>query len=834
MGRDWFSVMPLQTTMLTDSQSQRHVAARSAVIVVAVVFFLVGTACEREQFGDKTVTIDPSRQGSVPIGDEPDAPGDFNKPPVYRLSAGQATRVAEQTVPPSGGRVTVNAPGSPADGLSIEIPPGSYDHTVNFTVSEAPVESFDSLIPLTPISPVFTIENGGEYSRDLMKITIPAKVADGHFAMPLIYEPKTGALDGMPVLSINQEGVTAVTRHFCQILLLQAPLGQFTGRIDSFFRIGKDSWPFPNQGSWWSPGGICSGMSLGAIWYFQNHARLGMPRLHFAHDTEASFRSPNYPWDDTWGLRFASRVQVAPETAVHHKLSDVLEAELKRDSTDYYANAWLSLLVNLATTLQPQYVSVFPGAGGDGHAMVAWAASVEERRLHIYDPNFPNEYDPNFPDEKGRYIEFTDTGINGYVSANRVDDEEETEVVVFDQLFPTMGVAVVDQKLISRAWADRGKRGSGTPPPLPYQLMVERDDGTEEPLVDGFLNDSETLKVKITGSSGAFLSFDPAQPAGGVVPEAGASVSIDTDRLIIHGALQDEWNNPIPLGDGENLIGLRIEGVNQTEMKTHRAWLDFRWIRVIRASMMLSPSSLSVAEGTAGTFRATLTREAPAVFAWYLDDAPLPGVGDGPEATMYFEGPGDFTVRVEATVKGEDHVATAESRVVVGTIDLKVNKTPVAVGEKVQFSVETSRAPTRLEYTWRLPDRGAITGTNPGPTASFNKPGNPEVRVDVRDQATGMLWGSGSVRVAVVETAVSESDDSTRDPKEEVGIPDTMRDISGQGASGSSGVNAQALQVERKALKNRQDALILQNKMGTDEFKRVVARIKQIDRLLGR
>jgi len=819
-------MMPPWTPMPTDSRTRRDVFAKSFVLIAAIAFLLVGLGCDTEPFGDETVTINPSRQAGVPNGDLAGPAEDFIPPPVYRLSTGQATRVSEQTVPPGGGRVTVHAPGSPADGLSIEIPPGAYDRAVNFTVSEAPVESFDSLIPLTPISPVFTIENGGEYSQSLMKITIPAEVADGHFAMPFIYDPKTGALDGMPVLSIDQHGVTAVTRHFCQILLLQAPLGQFTGRIDSFFRIGIDSWPFSNQGSWWSPGGICSGMSLGAIWYFQNHTRLGLPQLHFAHDTEVSFRSPNYPWDDAWGLRFASRVQVAPDTIVHDELTEVLEAELERDSADYYANAWLSLLVNLATTLQPQYVSVFEGASDDGHAMIAWAASVAERRLYIYDPNYPSEMD--------RYIEFTDTGIVGYVSATRVDDDEETKTIVFDQLFPTMGAAVVDQARISRAWADRGKRGSGTPPPLPYQLMVEKDDGTEEPLADGFQTDSETLKVKITGGSGAFLSFDPAQPAGGIVPEAGASVSIDTDRLIIHGALQDEWNTPFALGEGENLIGLRIDGLNPTELKTHRAWLDFRWIRVFRSSMVLSPAALSVAVGAVETFRATLTREAPAVFSWYLDDALLPGVGNGPEATISFDGPGDYTVRAEATVKGEDHVAKAESRVKVGTIELKVDKPQVVVGEKVRFNAVTHRAPERLEYTWRLPDRGPITGTNSGPTASFKKPGNMEVRVDVRDQATGKLWGSGSVRVAVIETAVPESEDWTRRPKEEVGISDTIRKIPGQGTSSSAGINAQALQVELQALKNQQDALILQNKMGTDEFKRVVARIKEIDRLLGR
>lgn len=811
--------------MLKDSRIRHRVVAKGAVIAAAVGLLLVGLGCDTEPFGDETVTIDPSRQGSIPIGDEPDAAGDFIPPPVYRLSTGRATRVAELTVPSSGGRLTVDSPGNPADGLSIEIPAGAYDRAVNFTVSEAPVESFDTLIPLTPISSVFTIDNGGEYSRELMRITIPAEVADGHFAMPFVYDPKTGSLDGLPVLSRDQHGITAVTRHFCPILLLHAPLGQFTGRIDSFFSIAKDSWPFPNEGSWWSPGGICSGMSLGAVWYFQNHMRLGMQRLRFAHDTETSFRSPGFPGDDAWGIRFASRIQAAEEATSDDTLLDALEAELERDESEYYANAWRSLLFNLATTHQPQYVSIFPENDPVGHAIVVWGASVDERRLYVYDPSFPKE--------TGRFIQFTDTGIEDYISATRVDDDQ-AEIAVFSKLFPTMGTAVVDPALISQAWADRSKRDSGSYPAMPYRLMVAKEDGTEEPLADGYQTDSETLKVMVTGGSGAFLAFDTFQPVSGVVPAAGASISIDRNEFfILHGARQDAWNDPFPLGEGENLIGFKIDGVNQAQLKTHRAWLDFRWIRVYQSSMVLAPAALSISDGTAETFRASLTRQEPAVFSWYLDDAPLPGVGNGPEATIMFDGPGDYTVRAEAVVKGEEHVATAESRVAVGTVDLTVDKTPVAVGEKVRFNVMTTRAPQNLEYTWRLPDRRPITGTNSGPTASFKSPGNLEVNVDIRDRATGLLWGSDSVRVAVVEQGVAETD-WTRESKKDVGIPDTIRDIPGEGTSGPADVNMKALRDERNALANRMNSLILQNKTGSDEFKQINARIKEIDRLLGR
>ena len=83
-----------------------------AVITAIVSFLLVALALF---FVVKAYNPDAARDGyRLPVGvvegAGPDMADTFNPPPVYLLSAGPATRVAEQAVPPNGGLVAVHAP----------------------------------------------------------------------------------------------------------------------------------------------------------------------------------------------------------------------------------------------------------------------------------------------------------------------------------------------------------------------------------------------------------------------------------------------------------------------------------------------------------------------------------------------------------------------------------------------------------------------------------------------------------------------------------------------------------------------------------------------------
>ena len=121
------------------------VAALSAIVVVASIMVL--TVCP-------SVT-------SVP------------RQPVGGIVTGDAVQVTVKTIPLSGGSVLVDKPGHPLHGFRIEVPDRAFDSRREFNVSSAPIKSHTFGKDFNPVSPLVTVENGGEYSDKPLVVTIP-------------------------------------------------------------------------------------------------------------------------------------------------------------------------------------------------------------------------------------------------------------------------------------------------------------------------------------------------------------------------------------------------------------------------------------------------------------------------------------------------------------------------------------------------------------------------------------------------------------------------------------------------------------------------------------
>ena len=118
-----------------------------------------------------------------------------------KIITGKNIDIANETIPVSGGRVVVNAPGNPLNDLAIDIPANAYENKRKFHISFANVQSYDCRPDFHPLTPLITISNGGGYSQDPMVLTMPVHVLPGHFAMAFIYNDETGQLEGMPLLA---------------------------------------------------------------------------------------------------------------------------------------------------------------------------------------------------------------------------------------------------------------------------------------------------------------------------------------------------------------------------------------------------------------------------------------------------------------------------------------------------------------------------------------------------------------------------------------------------------------------------------------------------------
>jgi hypothetical protein len=387
------------------------------------------------------------------------------------MQLGKGVKVAQTTVPASGGTVDVEAPGSALDGLRITVPEGAYDKSQRFTVAEVPIENWDLGPNFHPVGPAIRVDNGHRFAEAPMTVEIPVSTDADKFAMAFFYDSRTGELEGIPPVAVEADKLTVATSHFSDIVITEIDRTTLDSlELDTGFAPGVDDWQFPNHGSIVAPGGHCAGQSITAMWYFYEQKRLkGEPSLY------ALFDNNNYPYrttslwfDDSWGYRFAS-------TAQHHLLWGTRSTDMFSrfgdlgDQWTYYAFGYSMLL-----TGEPQFAYISgtytdaQGAVQSGaHAIIAY--KIGAHRIYVADPNYPGQSD--------RYIRFEGQKLLPYSSGASADAIAAQGEVSFTYMRYMAKTALIDWEKLRDDYAAmlKGEAGDGVFPAYTLERLVSVD-----------------------------------------------------------------------------------------------------------------------------------------------------------------------------------------------------------------------------------------------------------------------------------------------------------------------------------------------------------------------
>ena len=476
--------------------------------------------------------------------------------------AGPAAQLATGSAGPDGGTITVSKPGDPLDGLAISVPAGTYASTVQFTVSEKPLDTKAVADGYTAASAVVSIDNGGvPATGDPVLVTIPAAIPDGADVVGLYLHPDA-SLDVLPVVARDAKGATVAAPHFSDIVLALVDWSKIPTTVDSGFRPGTDDWEFPNYGSFVAPGGHCLGQSVTAIWYYDTQRLAGASPLYGLFDNNsADPKTPTFWKDDSDGYRFASTIQVEspaiPTAAAWFRSF--------KTSPNVYAYAMLRAAIGLSG--RPQLMSIADAQGGSRHAIIAYR--VTPQRVYVADPNYPGKlrtitWDPA-------------TGTLGpYYSGDSAGSIAAGGGVAYTQFaFLPYSAAVSDDRLAAR-WAqfETNSVGSDVFPKLPLEYVSGQDSQGNDiwtPLPAAVTTDQAQLRVRIAGTpTGSRL--------GGYL---GTKL-----------AAQGTGELKIALKEGANDVGLFEEGAKDGYWE----YVDF-----VRAAVTREPIDIN------GTWEGTLT-----------------------------------------------------------------------------------------------------------------------------------------------------------------------------------------------------------------------------------
>ncbi len=484
--------------------------------------------------------------------------------PTGTISTGKSQNIESQNIPPSGGAITVEKPGDPLHGMGIVVPPNSYPDNRSFTISSAPVRGHTFGDNFNPISPMITVENGGEYSEELMLVTIPVIIPDDSFAMAFLFDEATGKLEGIPLVDEGNDSITVATRHFSNMVVSAINKYVLLGDIDSGFRPGVDDWQFTNYGSYISPGGHCWGQSMTAMWYYCEKTLKDKPHLWGLYDNNGGVATPDLWQDDSLGYRLSSTVQ--QDAVVDNLLHEIGEFIYQNDERTYNAFAYSILM-----TGEPQYIRIRQTTGSSVHAMVVYR--VANNTLYIADPNYPGRTD--------REIKFTDGNFQPYNSGDNAEAISHGQGKVYDKIDYLAKTTYIKWDRIGQRWTEFESGTVGNDRFPSYNIKIEQDDGSTVAYTEGFRTNSESIWV-IPESTVAGTDLNCW------VWENGVRLTPDAD-------------NGYELSTGRNQWGLEI--VAET---ANRGWkyVDFAYIDIYTSELYIEPSALKGEPGETYTFTA--------------------------------------------------------------------------------------------------------------------------------------------------------------------------------------------------------------------------------------
>ncbi len=314
-----------------------------------------------------------------------------------KLNLAPPVQVGNVIVPDEGGTISITYPGDPMNGLKVGVPGNAYAGDKKFSFSYETIQSISGNDDLHPVTPLICIKNGGDYANEVMSVKIPVKIEPGYHYMAFYYDEDTGFLEGIPELTHDATSLTVITRHFSKFFInrLKESVEQLflSPPLDSGYRPTVDNWNFTNPGAYFSPEGMCSGMSASSVYYYiikkilvsRNALDSGPGNQLQALYSRFGGQWDDFDLDNAAAIKFTSLLQKDFEED-----EGLYDKWYERGENNPPLWTFLRFIHAMKVTRMPQLVAVYPD-NGKGHALVVY--KIHGTRLYVADPNFPKATD---------------------------------------------------------------------------------------------------------------------------------------------------------------------------------------------------------------------------------------------------------------------------------------------------------------------------------------------------------------------------------------------------------------------------------------------------------
>ncbi len=478
------------------------------------------------------------------------------------LNLGQSVPVSSATVDAEGGTINLADATGVLEGITIEVPAGALEESTTFNLSYRPIESHTLGSEFNPVTPVITIDNGDVTATEPILVTVPVEIAEDEHVMAFIYDEETGRFEALAEIDHDATSFTFATTHFCDILLNKVFWQLLLDDFPSGFQLQHDNWQYDNPGTFLSSGGICSGMSATALYYYlEKKTKDNQPELFGRYDNDGDTQNPtpDFGEDDSNAIYIAATAQWYRENYQSSKLE--YWYNIAREKDDMWT--FLMFAHAIMMTDEPQYVAIFNEDYKTGHALIVYKKMGDT--LYVADPNEPNienkityKYDADGVLHFEPYKFRTRSGISA---------TDYTEVIFVGHR------DVVAWEDLKELWEkmDDGTVGDEFPQ---YHFVVLEEDAagntTEVPFLDGYSTEESEITLKIVTDGHKWFT-----------PRLTWYDQDQTERGQVEGETIE-----VTLSDGDNRVGILAEAdpadLDDPDEDDDWAWTGFDWFNVER------------------------------------------------------------------------------------------------------------------------------------------------------------------------------------------------------------------------------------------------------------
>ena len=338
-------------------------------------------------------------------------------PPIKFAAAATVVPVAlpAQTVATTGGSVTINRPGSPANGVTLTVPAGAFPNAVSVTMSYESSATVPKLADVTIVSPIIAVTTDAPPVSDKpLTLTFPVIVPAGQVAFVAMVDPVTGFLEVLQTVSADATSITVMNNvsdeNMARETVGPAQPGVLSsirvlnvrsryvlalvnaGRLntlsyDTGFRPGVDDWEFPADHSpiLRASDRTDFGMAVSERYYFAMQKSLTQGSLNKKFQ-EAKGAIGSNAAGERWaaGLtkQFAQRSTDLFDKAVTARATS---------ATRYDAWTLATVVMSLYASQRPQIIAFFNPSLGYYKISLAYKWDGPSGVLYLTDPNRPGD-----------------------------------------------------------------------------------------------------------------------------------------------------------------------------------------------------------------------------------------------------------------------------------------------------------------------------------------------------------------------------------------------------------------------------------------------------------